>query len=290
MFLKSFALALCYLTLSSFANAACDDPPRLRFSVIPETDAKKVTSNFGPLLRDLEKELKRPVEIVIPSSYGTVIEGLLAGNIDLAMMGPASYVSAKNRDPGVRAFASIVKKAGPFNEDGATYRSMLIVRRDSPFQTIESLKGKRVLLVDPASTSGSVIPKYLVAQLVGSPLENYFGRVSYSGGHDKSVSLVMGGQADAAFVASSLLADFISSGKADKADFRVLWRSDSMPLDPFVFRIQLCESIRMKIEKTFLGNAGKSYPPTLDAMSALRFVPVSDVDYKKMREILLAAP
>jgi phosphonate transport system substrate-binding protein len=202
------------------------------------------------------------------------------------MMGPASYARAKNSDSEVTAFATITHRSGPFQEDGPSYRSLLIVRNDSRFNSLESLKGTRLVLVDPDSTSGAVIPRYLVSPMLRMPFENFFGRVAYSGGHDKSAKSIESRDSDAAFVASFLLADFISDGKGKKEDFRVIWQSDPIPLDPFVYRGTLCGPNKEQIKKVFLSNDGQAYPHLLSRISALRFTTINDDRYKTIREIL----
>lgn len=283
--------ALCFCVIASCASAAdCDDPPRLRFSLVPQGDARKDATAFKPLFDALERELGKPVEIIYPSSYDFVIEGLLASSIDLAFMGPASYISARNSDPEVHAFASYSRKAGTFQEEGPYYRALLVVRRDSRFHSRESLRGSRLALVDPVSTSGAVLPRKLYSPLISSIFEQYFGRVVYTGGHDKSVSAVASGQVDAAFVASNHLSDYISAGKSGKDSFQVLWQSERIPLDPFVYRGKLCGPIKEKVRDVFLGNNGEGYRDVLDKLNAVRFVPINDDDYKMIREILRNPP
>jgi phosphonate transport system substrate-binding protein len=290
MFLRIAAALLSCLAAAGVAGAACENPARLRFSLIPQADVKKDVSSFQPLLKGLERALARPVEIVTPASYGSVVEGLLAGSIDLAMMGPASYAKARRKDSDVTAFATITRKAGAFQEEGASYRALLIVRSDSRFNTLESLKGARLALVDPASTSGALLPRHMFSPLIGMPFEQYFGRVAYSGSHDKSASLVASGHLDAAFVSSFLLADFIADGKARSEDFRVVWRSEPIPLDPFVYRSRLCEPMKEKIRQVFLSKDGKAYPQVLDGLGAIRFAPVSDDNYQVIHEMLRGTP
>lgn len=278
------------LAVSGARAVDCDNPPKLRFSLVPQGDARKDAIIFRPLFEALEKELGKPVEVIFPTSYGFVVEGLLAANIDLAFMGPASYAAAKNGDPDVQAFASYSRKPGAFQEEGPFYRSLLIVRSDSKFRTRESLRGARLALVDPASTSGAVLPRHLFTPLIKARFEQYFGRVVYTGGHDKSVGAVANGQVDAAFVASNHLSDFIAEGKASKENYLVLWQSQPIPLDPFVYRGRLCAPIKEKIRKVFLGKNGEEYREVLEKLNAIRFAPIGDDSYKMIRETLRSTP
>ena len=256
------ARAAAFLALALAAQgvlaAPCDNPPRLRFSLIPQSDAKDNLAAFKGLLAALEGELGKPVDAVAPSSYGSVVEGLLAGGIDIAMLGPASYAAAKNSDPDIHAFATYASKAGAFQEEGPYYRSLLVVRSDSRFRSRESLRGAKVALVDPISTSGAVLPRHFFKELVNEPLERFFGSVVYTGSHDKSAGALASGKVDAAFVASVILSDFVGDGKAAARDYTVLWKSEPIPLDPFVYRAACVPRSRKKSARSSCATTARS--------------------------------
>ncbi|MEI7429825.1 MAG: phosphate/phosphite/phosphonate ABC transporter substrate-binding protein [Betaproteobacteria bacterium] len=290
-FLRGFFLIIGLCGAVNFVTAAsCDNPSRLRFSLVPQGDTRKDAASFLPLFEALERELGKPVDMIYPPSYGFVVEGLLAATIDIAFMGPASYASAKNSDDDVQAFASYSSKAGAFQEESSFYHSLLVVRNNSKFPDYQSLRATSLALVDPVSTSGAILPRYFYSALTKTTLEKYFGRVVYTGGHDKSALAVANGLVDAAFVASNHLSDFIGSGKARKEDYKVLWQSEEIPLDPFVYRGRLCAPIKEKIRKVFFADNGKKYLPLLQNLRADRLTPIGDESYKAIREILRATP
>ena len=87
-------------------------------------------------------------------------------------------------------------------------------------------------LVDPASTSGNALPRALFPSLIGGKsLEEYFGRIFYSGSHSASVRAVASGKADAGFISESTFSRVIKSGEVKKEDFNYLWRSPEVPID-----------------------------------------------------------
>ena len=281
-------LALLSAVVAPAAQAEpsqCENPRRLRFSIVPQDDLKKDIEAMQPLFHALQAVTGLPVDVVMPSSYGAVVEGLLAGAIDLANLGPAAYIMAKKADPRIFAFASTAKKKGAFQEEGALYNALLVVRRQGPYTSLESLRGRRLALVDPDSTSGAVVPRQLFARQVNAPLETYFSHVGYTGSHDQSALTVVNGRVDAAFVSSYLLASLVESGKVSAEDFRVLWRSAPMPLNPFVYRGQLCAGLKEKIRSVFLAQGGKSNPALLVRLNAVAFVPIADENYQILREL-----
>lgn len=268
-------------------KTACERPERLRFSIVPQGSDEKLQRAMEPILDLLQTQLKIPVEIVTPSSYGSVIEGMLSGTIDIARLGPASYVTASRGDPLVTPFASQEQQEPNFAPGGASavYYSLLVTRQQGPYDSIASLRGKVLALADPDSTSGSLIPRHNFARENHLQLSTYFSRIGYSGNHEQSVTAVMSRNADAAFVASWNLSNMISEGRVKKSDLRVLWRSKPIPFDPYVYRGQLCADIRSKIRAVFFNSKSPQVKAALQGLNATRFVPVTDANYKIIRDL-----
>lgn len=279
-----FAFATLLFSLVAGA-ASCDNPERLKFSFVPQGDVRNDTEAFQPLINRVQALVGKPVSIITPSSYASVIEGLQAGTIDFALLGPASYAAAKNADPDVMVFATYFKKGGAFDSDGTFYSSVLVTKGGGRFNDIGSLRGTTLALTDPNSTSGYLVPKKTFPKASGQALESYFGKIVYAGDHDHAALAVLSGQVDAAFVASFHLSDLVRAGKAKPTDFNVVWRSEPIPREPFVYRNRLCSTIKEKIINVFLKSSVEQNKSILDRLQAQRFVPMSDADYKMIRDL-----
>lgn len=277
-------LTLGGLTLPASA-ASCDTPRRLRFSIIPRGNVKNELAELQPLLDKLQARLGQPVEIYMAPSYGAVVEALASGAVHLARLGPASYVSAKRADPQLTAFASYANKSSLYQQAGPFYHSLLIVRADSGLDGIDTLRGKRLALVDPESTSGALIPRHVFAKRLGGKLASWFSQVGYTGSHTESVNRLLARQVDAAFVGSQNLAAEIALDPAKARQIKVIWRSAALPADPFVFRGQLCDALKATIREAFFNRGGPQSAAVLDKLNVARFVPVSDRDYRIVHEI-----
>jgi len=281
-------LALICLAGISVAQAQkCEVPDSIRFSMVPFGNVEKDLKRYQPLFNRIERLTGRPLSVLRPSSYASVVEGLLGGNIDIAELGPATYVDAKSGDESVTPFATTEKREGAFQPKGAYYKSMLVVLASSAYRDIASLKGTRLALTDPASTSGSLLPRMQFAPLLGMPMENYFATLSFSGSHSKSILALARGDIDAAFISSSQLEDAHISKQLPVSQVRVLWTSEAIPYDPFVYRGHLCETLRKQIRAAFLGDAATSaLRDLLDGFNATRFIAVDDSHYVGIRNLL----
>lgn len=281
----NFLLLMAMTVLSTNAVAACDNPEQIKFSFVPQGDVRKDIEYFQPMIKRVQALVGKSVIIVTPSSYATVVEGLVAGNIDFALLGPAAYASARKMSPDIIPFATFSKKGGSFDSDGMFYNSLLVTKDDGRFSDIKSLQGATLALTDPGSTSGYLVPQRRFPKASGQPLDTYFGKIVYTGDHDHAALAVLNGQTDAAFVASFHLSDLVRAGKAVPGDFKVIWRSEPIPREPFVYRNQLCSAIKESIIRTFLKSTAEENKLFLERFQAQKFVPISDSDYNIIKEL-----
>jgi phosphonate transport system substrate-binding protein len=177
------------------------EPLHLTFGVYPTDKATVMYRMFTPLLEslavELEKELERPVdiELTIFRSYDQGIDALCDGGVDFVHFGPASYITAKERNPDLQLIAME-------HESGQKrFQGVIFVRHDSPIQTLAQLEGKSFAFGDPNSTIG----RWLVqAELVRAGLRvDDFSKVKYHERHDQVAAVVEHGDFDAGSVKSS---------------------------------------------------------------------------------------
>jgi len=282
----------CFLTIffslmlfgSSFAE--CENPDTLTFSIIPTEETIQELTIYKPVIDYLSKMTEKNVEFYMPTSYSTVVEALIGKWVDVAVLGPYSYVIANDKEPDVEVFATYAKKPGYIQEEGPGYKAALITKVGSKFTTIESIKGSVVGLTDPASTSGNLVPRVVFTQVINQPLEDYFKKIVYTGGHDLSTMAVYEGKVDAAFVATHRFDNVVERGMVKKEDFNYLWYSPAVPQDPFVYRGSLCPEIKQKIEETFLTLQNEpACAAFLENVKSNKFVKMTSADYDVIREL-----
>jgi phosphonate transport system substrate-binding protein len=228
----------------------------------------------------------KKINFFMPTSYASVVEGLLSRFVDIAVLGPYTYVIANSKDPSVEVFATYAKRPGHMQEEGPGYRGVLISKKGSKYTSIESLKGSLLGLTDPGSTSGNLMPRVAFTKVIGMDLEDYFGKVVYTGSHELSSVAVVKGKVDVAFVASHRFDNVVNKGEAKLSDVNILWKSDPIPQDPFVYRNTLCEDIKAKVRETFLNLKGQPGSKAfLDNVKSNTFVKMHSDDYNIIRDL-----
>ncbi|ROR22493.1 phosphonate transport system substrate-binding protein [Comamonas sp. BIGb0124] len=228
------------LSITAFSSAIAQ-PAELRVGLIPSEDAQAMIRASQQIMDQLAEKSGMKVRPFVANDYNGVIEALRSGKLDIAYLGPFSYVLA-SEVANAEAFAvAVTKKTGT-----SSYQSLLITRKDSGLDSVAKLKGKTFSFVDPSSASGHLFPKAgLLAE--GYDPDLYFSRVIFSGSHDANIMAVANGKVDGAAVADRILASAIAKGVVKADDFQVVWRSQPIPESPMVWRKSLDAATKQKV-------------------------------------------
>jgi phosphonate transport system substrate-binding protein len=254
--LKLAAAGLAAAATPAFAQDWKAKYPELVFAIIPSENASGVVERYTPFVEYLQKELGTKVTLRIANDYAAIIEGQRAGNIHIGMYGPASF--ARARVTGVKVDAFAIET----NLDGTKgYHSVFYVKKDSPYQKIEDLKGKNLGLVDPNSTSGNNVPRFVLDKMKIDP-DTFFSQVVYTGSHENAIIALQQGTVDVAAnwwndeTESNLLRmDRKKMAKAD--DFRIIFKSDQIVNSPMAYLTDLPDDLKAKIRDAVLNLATK---------------------------------
>ncbi|WP_372994508.1 phosphate/phosphite/phosphonate ABC transporter substrate-binding protein [Marinobacter sp.] len=274
-----------FMLLAEATMPAECDVAELTFTMIPKKNIDEQLQEYVPLIALISDTLGVPVEVVRASSYESVIDSIVSGGVDVAVMGPAAYMIARGRNAGIEPFASLAVDGGHFTPEGSFYNSILIVGSDSTVSEPEDLKGARIALGDPSSTSGAVVPKALFPEVVGVPFDRFFGALVYAGGHDKAMNALIDRQVDAAFVSSARADEYLKRGMIGTDSFRVLWRSPPLHYDPFVFRSDLCHSVRQQV-LDLLTTPSPRLRDFLESQHASGITRVQHEDYQALERLM----
>ncbi len=225
--------------------------PEIVFGKIPDENASGTMDRYAPFMEFLSKEIGTKVTLRVAQDYAAVIEGQRAGQIQIGYYGPASYARA------VMVGAKIEPVAIEVNQDGTKgYYSVFYVKKDSPYQKIEDLKGKNLGLVDPNSTSGNNVPRFSLNKMGIDP-ETYFGKVVYTGSHENAVIALGQGTVDVAAnwwndENESMLKRMERKGMAKYDDYRIIFKSEQIVNSPIAVMSDLPAELKQKIAEAIL--------------------------------------
>jgi phosphonate transport system substrate-binding protein len=289
MLTRRLMLGVAFATFSALPAFAQDYKakyPELVFAIIPSENAQGVNDRFAPFIAYLSKELGIKVTLRVASDYAAVIEGQKSGQIHIASYGPASYARATMVGAKIEPFAIEVNQGGVKG-----YYSVFYVKKDSPYQKIEDLKGKNLGLVDPNSTSGNNVPRFALDKMGIEP-EKFFGKVVMTGSHDNALLALQQGTVDVAAnwwnaEDDSNLTRVANKGMVKKDDFRVIFKSEQIVNSPVAYLSDLPADLKKAIAAAFMAAPTKD-KAAFDKLSDGKnepWQPVTHKDYEPIVEL-----
>lgn len=265
-------LVLVPLFALTTAPALAQRGEPLRIGVIPALTTGQTRVGINKLGEHLSNELGRPVEIQVLSDYAAVVEGLGFGHVDMAYLGPRTFVIANHRY-GAQAIVTQLVDGTPF------YHSYFIVPHDSPLQSIDELRGKQVAFADPSSTSGSLIPKLELIHRGIDP--NRDVRALHTGAHDATAFAVLNKHVDAGAIDSAYFNVLVRRGEIPEDGYRVIWQSEKLFQYPWTVRKDMDPELIEQIRAAFLKITDQDI---LDAFGASGFTIATTEDYEIIRQ------
>ncbi len=272
------ALALAIAILSPVPAAQAQSrPQKLVIGLLPGESAPTVMRLNEPLRAYLEKRLGLPVELVVGANYAATGEALRFGRLDIAYLGPVTYI-LRGRSAKLEPFAR------PSHEVvGPTFQAVIIVPADSPAKTLADLKGGEVAFGDPASTSGTWVPRYqlLEAGLISG--RDYTLRVL--GAHDAVALAVANHKVAAGGLSLPIYQRLLSEGRIDAKAVRILAPSPAIPEYMWTFREGIDPAFKEEIRKAFITVNDSE---ALKVFRAEAFIPCVDSDVDRVRSWITA--
>jgi phosphonate transport system substrate-binding protein len=220
----------------------------------------------------LEQKLKMPVELVVGANYAATSEALRFGRLDIAYLGPVTYILQSRRthlEPFARPSHAYV---------GPTFQATIVVPADSPAKTLADLKGGEIAFGDPASTSGTWVPRW---QLLNEGLisgRDYTLRVL--GAHDAVALAVANKKVAAGGLSKPIYDRLLKEGKIGADQVRVIEDSPAIPEYMWTFRDGLDPEFKEEIRKAFIA---VDDPAALAVFRAESFIPCVDADVDRVR-------
>lgn len=251
----------------------------LVMGLIPAENNEEMIKTFEPMRAYMEKKLHQKVKLFTATDYAGVVEAMRKKRIDIAWFGPLSYYLAE-MEAGAEAFAVGIREGS----DSPTYKSLMVAPCDSGIKSIADLKGKSVAFVNPASTSGGLMPTYMVKRATGMMPEQYFGKFTYAGSHDAAELAVKNHTVDAAADNDITYGNMLSKGLITKESNCIIAESTPLPGSPLVYRGDLDKKLKAEIKDVIL-NAHKDIQVTGYGKIS-HYVAVTPADYQSIRDMV----
>lgn len=230
-------------------------PKELTVQFVPSQNAGTLEAKAKPLEKLLSKELGIPVKVSVSTNYNTIVEAMKSKKVDVGFLPPTAYTLAHDQKA-----ADLLLQAQRFGvkEDGSaskelvdSYKSEILVKKDSKIKSLKDLKGKKIALQDVTSTARYTFPLAMLKNEAGINATKDMKIVNVKG-HDQAVISLLNGDVDAAAVFN----DARNTVKKDQPnvfkDTRILKLTQAIPNDTISVRPDMDKDFQEKLKKAFI--------------------------------------
>lgn len=259
------------------------NPIKLYF--VPSVDAKVIEENSKVFKTWLEANTPYKYEVAIPASFVAVVEAFGSKRADVASINTFGYILA-NEKYGAEARLTVLRHGL------ATYQAQFIAKEGGSIKSLADFNGKKVAFVDPASTSGFLLPKKILNDKGIKPSQEVFAMK-----HDSVVSMIYQGQVDggATFYSPAHEGEIQDARRLVKTQYpdvekkiKIVELTEAIPNDPIIFRKDLPEDMKKTITEAFVKFVstpeGKETFNKVYGVTDLKTA--TDADYEPVRAML----
>ncbi len=223
---------------------------------IPAERAEEITPNAEALADFLSEEMQMEIEIVVPTEYEPLIEGLRFENLDAAYMdsGPA-YLATQKTDSEV--VLAELKDGNPFY-----YGEVYVRAEDEEISEISDALGKNIAFTSWTGSSGFIFPigtlvkdGYITPEgddfvALEKAISDSFNSYIVAGGYEQALTLLVEGKVDVAAGAHDAAEVYLDEADQDK--IKSIQRLGKVPSHPIVIGSHVDETTKEKFIEAML--------------------------------------
>jgi phosphonate transport system substrate-binding protein len=278
-FIKNNSTALNSANVASEKKLKQDQKTVL-FGVLPRDNPIIAYERYQPLMDYLSSVTELTMELHLEKSYEAVVDSLGKGKVSFALLGPLTYLDAYKRFDAPPIAKSRTSRGETF------FRSVIVTDGNGSIKEIAQLVDKKFAFAALWSTSGNLIPRYMLAW-EGIHLDslNTYHHYNY---HDTVAKKVISHEFDAGAIRLSTAERYTPYG------LKIIATSEPIPTGPVVVSPKAPYHIVKKVQQALLSMSdseeGKKTLSKLDPDLQGGFVAASDADYTDIRQMINAVP
>lgn len=240
------------------------------FGVVPQFEARKLSEIWTPILAEIESRVGHELHMVGSPRIPDFEQSFANGEFDFAYMNPYHSLvafEAEGYEPLIR--------------DGARQLfGVLVVHKDSPYQSVADLDGKRVAFPAPNALGASLLMR---AEL--DRIHNISVKPRYVATHSSAYLNVALGEAEAA---GGVMGTFRSLDPEIQDQLRIIYETRKLPPHPITVHPRVPREVAEAVQQAFLDLAmTPEGQELLKQVPLLEAVPAQVSDYEILKEMRL---
>ena len=276
----SGCLFLCLFLFNAIPGLALDKKKELLLGIEPEHNIFDQMERYRHLAAYLSDQLGVNVKLTIMSRYGEVIKRFKTLQLDGAFL--TSYtatlaIKELHLEPVVN----------PVNLNGeSTSQGYIFVRKDSGIHSINDMRGKNIVFVDPATMEGYLFSMAFMVQHGITDITRFFNRLYFSGSHASAIFTVLDGRADIGSAKNTVYNQLVKNDPSIQQELSIIAQSPKVPEITLCIRQEINRDLREKLAIVLLHmDVTPQGKKVLKQFKALRFVKSSKEDFSIVEEM-----
>jgi len=190
----------------------------VKIGVLAKRSADITLKNYSATADYLTKEIEGYEFEIVPLSFEELGQSVAKSEIDFLLTNTAYYVELEHLY-GVSRIATLKNKSSD-DTIVSSFGGVILSRADADIQSLEDLKGKKFVAVDPNSFGGWIMAQ---KELLDHGIEmDDFSQFKFLGSHDSVVLAIIHGDADAGTVRTDTLERMIDEKAIETNSFKIL--------------------------------------------------------------------
>lgn len=237
------------------------------FSVVPQFERRMLFGIWQPIVDELEKRTGAKFQLVTSLSVSDYENDAHRGLYDFIYANP--YLIPQVLD----AYVPLIRDEKPL-------RGLLVVRKDSPYQKVEDLQGKKLAVPSMSALGASLLMRAELDRQFKVKTEVVLAKT-----HSSVFLHVINGFADAG---GSVQKTFAEQPDRVRDSLRVLHQTGEVPSHPLAAHTRVPEALRTKIRQAFIDlSATPEGRKLLGEIPMQKAVPATPAEYKALGELKL---
>jgi phosphonate transport system substrate-binding protein len=266
-------LLILFVLFSIPCSLSAAEQESITLQIHPYLPASELLDRFAPLTKYLSEKTKIKITCNISKDYRDHIDTVGHDKVDLAYMGPASYVFMTQKYGKKHVLARLEISGTPL------FQGVIVTRKNSRIRTLNDLKGKSFAFGDPNSTMSYLVPLSMLHK--AGIRKDTLARHKFLSSHQNVAFGVLMGDFDAGAVKEEVFYKFKERGLKD-----LVW-TPKISEHVFVSRSTLPAETVNSLRNALLILSDKSILSAIkNRVTAL--VPADDSDYDNLRSIIIS--
>ncbi|MDH5694668.1 MAG: phosphate/phosphite/phosphonate ABC transporter substrate-binding protein, partial [Gammaproteobacteria bacterium] len=205
--LKIFGIVSLLIVLSLTTSSVGAAKRTLSWGFVPQFDSMQTLKQWGPLIKELENNIPISIEVKTYKTFQEFSSELKSGVLDIVYVNPHQVLIAKQS----MGYLPII------HDEKKKLQGILVVRKDSHFQSVDELNGKTVAFPALVAFGASTYLRAMLKEDHNIDIAPFF-----AGSHKNSYRSVLLGKAAAG---GGVYKTFLAESQAFQEQFRVLYET-----------------------------------------------------------------